>query len=183
MILDTLRIVSDWFADPTYGVAAMLAQVPLDGSDTRPAGVEIYDETRHADVAIGLLPVPATAGHVVLAVNMARDGVTVDGNAMPPIADGQVPIVIRIGRASSTPVTAVRDALYVSRAAYWSLRRLMKNDADAYAARTQRNGGTVAILTLAHLAITPFHVQLEDVQLVATWLAVLNVRDNTPFGP
>ena len=183
MILETIRYTADWFADPTYGVAAMLARLPLWGTDARPTGVDIVDETRDPDAALGLLPAPSAPGRLVVAVNLARDGVNLDASCMPPIADGQVPLVLRIGRQTSDSKAAIRDALYVSRATYWSLRRLMENDAAAATARGNGNANLIAILTIAHLAVTPFHQELQDIQLVATWLAVLNVRDGSPRGP
>lgn len=46
-----VRILADWLADPTFGVDALTAVLPLDPGDVRPRAVHIYNDTRDAVAA------------------------------------------------------------------------------------------------------------------------------------
>jgi hypothetical protein len=93
MILEVLRLVTDWLNDRNTGLVAQLALIPYDDGDVPPAVGTIADETRDANVALQLLP--------------SSPGVAVN---------------IRVGRDSADTQHAVRDTSYILRALIRSLR-------------------------------------------------------------
>jgi hypothetical protein len=128
VIVAAVRQVADWLADLTTGVNALLASVPKDVGDPAPPNVTIYDETRDAWVAVGVVNRAAgNAGPLLL----IRGG---DGQELPLFPTqgdgGYVPcevLIAYVRRAivnQATPVPtddAVRDALQTMRAVARSL--------------------------------------------------------------
>ncbi len=147
MIVETLRLLTDWANDPTTGFAAKLALLTLDGSDTVPAIGTIADETRNNLVALNRLP--STNG---IAVNLQQIPL-LDGEVTINTRDGWADVLFRIGRTTADAMNAVRDTSYIARAGIQSLR-------DFNASTRTRNG--ISLCDCQHLAIVPLWESIED---------------------
>lgn len=136
MELETIRMCAIAAADPTIGVNAMLAALPLDGTDTRPDPVTIYNSVDHGWVARQVAPedgggvtFPALA--ILIAEPIAFDEVhTVT-------RDGHLPVGFAYVQNLSDSAKGKRDALYTNRAV---LRFLTRFASNASAALRQRGG-------------------------------------------
>lgn len=181
MILEAVRIVRDWLDDATNpsgaGVNAKVALVPRDGGDPAPGVVEFADETRADALAWGRLPSPSVAGRLMVTVEVGRVGGNVDASIMPPVRNGEVPLVLRILRQTDTAASGTRDGLYVARAVLFSLAALNTNTASA--SRTRNN---VALLNLDSITVLPLYHRIDDVDLVAGFVVRCQMRELTPTG-
>lgn len=98
MIVDLIRQVADWLADPSTGVNAQLASLPDDVGDATPPAVTVVDSTRDAWVARGVVPREKVGAGPVLMVML----------------DGSAPVPLSTQNGHATPTIAVR---YVARKA------------------------------------------------------------------
>lgn len=162
MLTDCVRILADWLAHPTHGMAAGLAAVPLDGDVVRVSTVTLFDETRHEEA--GRLQAPETLPALVVntAGTIAQGVVAV----RPFPADNQAEAVLRhIVREGDTE-DGLAALVQGQRAITWSLRRLFsstiagteaarsRNQIQLYSIRSYRaelyRGNEDSILTMAH---------------------------------
>lgn len=134
-----VRIVANWLADATYGVNAIAAVVPRDGSDPQPDAVHVYDETRHGWVARneaprgdGVVQFPAVA--VVLQKGQFDGAVPDSQDTGARTVDGQITVIVQLLLQKSATETAVAQAMYLVRAIRNSLLQL--NDPSRDAQRT-----------------------------------------------
>jgi len=141
MITEIIRIVSDWIADGTYGVNAMMAGLPVDTGVTRPT-VTIYDSTRNDEVARG--DVPSALG-VGMLVTSGGTPVTQKGNRNVP-RDYAVDVLIRMVTTKTATAAAINDASLMVRALQRSIERLQDTSiAPAQAARLRGSLQLVAL--------------------------------------
>lgn len=132
MILESNRMVSDWFAGTTYGFNALLASTPLDSGDSRPASLAtITNETEDGNTARGELPALKPA--LTVAVDQITD---LDGQVMTVTRDGRLKLRIRIGVDNADSAAAMRDLSYYLRTA---LRSWKVFTSDAHNADRTRN--------------------------------------------
>lgn len=134
------RIVADHLADAEQGLAAVLAVLPLDTGDTRPAftATAIYDETRDSWVARGQVPREGAAiTYPCVAVRVAlTDEETgapdqfAAGNSIP----GTVTVECFLLQRDVDSAKAATDAMYLTRALRGSLYLL---DVAPASARTR----------------------------------------------
>lgn len=179
MILETLRIVTDWLKDTTYGVGPMLAALPMDGSDTRPTAPTVTDETRDGPAARRKI---SPAEEPALLVRQA-DPADLNGEPFPNNGprDAVVHLAIWYGDKKSASEKGNQAAHYVLRAAAQSLRLLtgptQAATAAAVAAKTRNN---VQLLKCEDLKLVSVHEPLEDSVFLGVLLATYKVRDLTP---
>lgn len=136
-----VRIVADWLANTTYGVDAIAAVVPRDGTDPAPPATHIYDETRHGWVARQQIP-KANATVVFPAVLVFARQAKWDGGPADAqdtgarTIDGTVQLVVQLVLDVSTTEAAITAGLYLMRAIHNSLLQLDEHTHDADRTRT-----------------------------------------------
>lgn len=162
MHLETIRSLTAHLQDPTRGLGAQLAALPLESGDTRPTTPTIADEASSFAVAIGRPP----ATLPTLTVELER--VTgLDPERVQPIRDGQVTLLLRYCDRETAADAALRDAHIVMRALHRSLDAipwpLVRNAVECYAI-TGREVGAV---------MQP----LGDAWALVALRVTLNVRD------
>lgn len=117
-----VRMVADWLQDATYGIDAIAAVVPRDGSDSAPPTVHVYDETRHGWVARNQIPKPQGTSIqfpavVVFLQNGKYDsGVPDSQSTGARTIDGTVQLAVQLLMADSTTENVVTSGLYLLRA-------------------------------------------------------------------
>lgn len=171
MRLETVRAVADWLGDGTYGLAAKLAALSFDGSDTAPSGTwNIVDETRSDDAATDR---PPTAPFVRVVAGDAR---SLNGEAAQYTHTAEIPLEITIQRSATSPSALVRDLYYCERALIQSVEALFGNSA---AAETARFRGDVQLQVITQMSLARSAPAIED-HLGSTALYVtVQARDTT----
>lgn len=132
-----VRIVSNWLQDATYGVAAIAAALPRDGTDPAPDPVHVYDDTRHGWAARQQIPKPLGTAIQFPAIVVSLQGGTFDGGA-PEAQDtgartiyGSVQVLVQLLYNASATDAAATSAMYVLRAIRNSLLQLDEPSRDA----------------------------------------------------
>lgn len=170
MMLDVLRMVTDWLGHATYGVAAQLSALDYDGSDTTPVGtLQIVDESRDEGAAIGQYP---SAWSLIVALQPVDQLV---GQSAQYTHEADVPVLIRVKREDSNPAHAIRDLLYTLRATTRSIEALFTDsNATGVAART-RNQVQALFYTALGQALT--REQRDDHTVTAAIAVTIRARD------
>lgn len=179
MILETVRIISDWLGGATYGVGPMLAALALDGTDTRPTAPTIYDETRNGPAARRKIP----ATRPCLIVRQAVEGAALNGEPFP--VQGPRYADIRLGvwyaDVESASELGNQGAHYVLRAAVQSLRLLTSSTGAAgTAAVAAKTRGNVQLIKCNDLSLVTAYEPLEDGILLGAVMASYHVCDRNP---
>jgi predicted DNA-binding protein len=176
MILETLRMWTDWQGNPTYGVNAQLATVPLDGTDARPTTlVAISDETRNGPTARRRVP-----DTVPVLMSRLHQAATLDPSVGPntAIRDAEIQIATWYADNQLATETGNSNAYYVLRALERTLAKFL--DPSIAIANTARKRGNIEIFgatTLEHL--TTFET-VEDSDILGGLLVTFKVRDSAP---
>jgi len=170
VILEAVRIVADWLEDGTYGVAAKLAALDFDGSDTAPAGtIAVEDETRSDEAAMNrdtARPFIRVAAADVR--ELGQDGAL-------QVHDGDVAVEITIVREADSPAAVVRDLYAPTRAVTQSLAALF--DDRSAAAMTARVRGGVPWHGYTTLAAAQVRPELTDTTGTASVYLTARCRD------
>ena len=174
MLVEPVRIVADWLADPSYGVNALRLTVAVDAGDAQPGEVVIGDETRSGRVARGELPMPTSTATNLIAVT-SGPGVTFEGGVLTTVRDGSVPMVIRIGTSDVATEDGTRDGLYLARVVFQSLKILAES---GHADDRTRNG--IHLTEPSDLVIQSLFQPLEDAHVTCAVQVTWRVRDLTP---
>ena len=177
-VLEVIRQVADWLSGTVtdyqgnpQGLAVHLALITYDGSDTAPATPVVFDETRAPTVARDELPDGATVFTVSLF------GSEWDAAYMSFSQDGRCTLLLRAGLENVNSAEAVRDSLYLLRAAKRSLLQLYRG--ENWQQRI-RNGIAFAHDATQPLQIRPVKPEREDE--LSTWglLAHHTVEEQEP---
>lgn len=169
-MLDVLRMVTDWLGDGTHGVAAKLAALDFDGSDTAPTGtLVIGDETRNAKAALSQYP-----GDFSIAVQL-QPVETLDGQSATYTHDYDVPLLLRLSRKDSNAANATRDLLYCLRATVQSIEALFNDTIAAAVSARTRNGVHAGVIVSMGQALT--REQREDNLVTAALQVTIRARD------
>lgn len=173
VILEPLRIVTDWLGDATYGVNAKLAVVPRDAGDPLPPSVQlIADETRSGPVARDRIPTPPAPGPVLTIACLD------ESNWNTELEDKHwdceiFPIEIRYADLDKViSQDGTRNAFYTLRAVRLSLKDLML---DPGVAARKRNGVEL-VNTTDLMRFRPAMKVLEDKVVVAGMSVGFGVR-------
>lgn len=178
MRAEAVRIIAAWLRDDTYGVAAKLAAVPLDGSDTRPttiADASIVDETQDANAAFGRFDGLTLPALIVSCTEVRYEPATPIQSG--EYADGYVTIQVRYAERSVAPATAMTDGDYVVKAVIASLRELHLNANDA-----SRTRNSVQLVSCESLVEQGIYQEVDDAWLVAGIEARYYARTIIPMG-
>ncbi len=173
MILEPIRMVTDWLADEDNGVNTHLLTIDVDADDQAPTPVRLVaDETRDDWVARKDTPVthPALVITMDAPFTMARK-----------VATGQyreaddVVVAIRYIRSDHETAAAIRDTLYTLRAVVSSIEVLMGN--DNLPARTRNQ---VCITDLTSISQLLVFEAVGNSAVTGAVLLSLEVRDLDP---
>ena len=137
-----VRLLADWFADATNGVANNLASLPVDSGDTVPTTVHLYNQLTDkwlARLAAGSaeslgsqLQYPAV---LVTVVDETPDGGLPTNDATGRFLEGQVTLGCLCLVKDSDTAKASAALLYLKRAVKGAL--LLLNEPSAEASRTR----------------------------------------------
>lgn len=182
METEVVRIVADWLANLTSagaGVNALLNSVPLDGGDSAPPPVTVYDATRDNWVARKLLPNDETITLPAVAVFLLAPA-QVDGEVGQTVQDGTFSLAIAYLFQKSDTKSGVQAALYTKRAIRQSLNRLHALTTAAAAARVRNN---IHLYECTGITLDPTVADWQ--RSGSTWLATAvlanyKVRDLAP---
>ena len=171
-------MITAWLKDDTYGVAAKLAVLPLDGSDTRPTTIvdaSIVDETDNANAAFRRfdgLTLPAVI--VTCTAVEHRDS---EQSQTGERVDGYVTVQVRYAERALASQTAIADGVYVIRAALASLRELHRN---ANVANRTRN--SIRLVSCEAIDEQSIFEEVEDTWLLAAVQVRYYVSNLLPLG-
>lgn len=171
MITDAVRIVADWLADGTYGVAAQLSGggVPRDVDVTAVTMPTIVDETREPEIARKVTPDALP----VLIVSSAETPVDQRTPVvMPAPFDGEVDVQIRFVTRKGATDQALNDAAQLQRATVKSLNQLFKTAAG----NTARVRNQMQLISLRAVRSEWFQSN-TDIVVVGAMVLTLQMRD------
>lgn len=179
MRLETVRMITAWLKNGTYGVAAKLAALPLDGSDTRPTTIgnsSIVDETDNANAAFRRFDGLTLPALIITTVGEPeqRDPELPQSNDR---ADGYVTVQIRYAERATASQTAIVDGTYILRAVIASLRELHSN---ANVASRTRN--SIRLVSCESITEQGIYEEVEDTWLLAAVQVRYYVSNLLPLG-
>jgi hypothetical protein len=172
MILETVRMVTDWWADEQYGINAQLARVSTDlqlddGDQPLPLVKKVLDPTR--DLAAAREQAPAD-WPVVLVRQWAP--AHLDQLASQGLIQGGVDV-------SGAYVTRQEDGPAATYAALYTLRAMVRSLEDLMAPGNQgaRQRGGVHILEIGPVDWDEVEIALADGHISGLVVATCQVRD------
>lgn len=179
MRLEAVRMVTAWLKDDTYGYAAKLAVLPLDGSDSRPttvADASIVNECDDANAAFHRfdgLTLPA------LIVSVVGDVEHLEPNQPQTSdrADGYVTVQVRYAEKNTAGQTAIANGTYAIKAVIASMRELHKNDNAA-----SRTRNSIRLVSCESLTEQGIYEEVEDTWLLAAVQLKYWVSNLLPLG-
>lgn len=176
MILNGIRIFTDWFGDATDGVNALLAGIEKDGTDQDPVPplVGIHDATRHPGFARG--DIPETLAAPWLCVLQWEESLFEDAKTAELLQGEDIPLAVVVGLRDEKSDRAATNAYHYLRAAMRSINRLMDPGAKASAARVRNNIALEMVNRMfAPRIIAPWqHTTLTAALFVSVQCAELN---------
>lgn len=177
MILEAVRIVADWLDSAQHGVNALLAAVPVDGTDsdvTVPPAVTVLDSTRRSDVARGQMPSVTSAELPALLVTPSDQSIDSQSPAAGLLpSDSSVTVLIRYVTSTLDTAKAERDASQTLRAVSRSLR-LLFTTANSETARTR---ASVQIVEPRDQRLTTLYESNDDTVVTGGVLVTYRARD------
>lgn len=178
MILETIRMTSDWLKDATHGVNAELdalqAGVDMDATDPAMLAVAVIrNPTEDADAAAWQAPIELPA------IDVREDGpVAADGEVATVYRDAaSVALAIRYFATAAEEDVAVQQTMTALRAIVRSLAKFLQDTPEAEAARS-RNG--ILILGCTTLTFGRWHEGVGDAKVTGAVGITLQVRDTLP---
>lgn len=166
MYLEVARSLTEWFNDPTHGIAAKLLGVARDPGDPLPDVGTIADQTTNNLVA--QMKFPSIPG---IAINV-RGIPQLDGENNTVTGDGVADILVRIARAEVDTKFASRDTSYI-------LRALMQSWRHYNSSVHTRND--IQIYDCQKLICAPDWTTIEDVIVTGAANGHMAFRDLTAF--
>ncbi len=179
MLIPAIRQLADWFSGTVTdasavdrGVNACIDGLTLDGTDSAPPDVTVYDETRNALVARN--EPPATLPAVIVSAAPSQIESTIIQPTSGPLS-GPVRILVRVVLKQSDSDEGVEDAYYILRAVVASWQYFTRN-------QTKWTRGDTAIIPLRDGQIEWLGMDANrDDKLVSTALVLtVQVRITTP---
>lgn len=184
MIVESIDIIADWFADGTYGVNALLGAVPRGHSDTAPPNLaNIFAETRNDEVAEGKLP-EEQAPTIYPALIITRPETI---GIITPVRtarwDGQTEILIGYAVREVASAKGLRNCGYTLRAALRSLWKL--EDPSIAAAQAARSPAGLNITLRGfdeQWRLLGVQAPMEDKTVLGGLIIRVNMEDTLPGG-
>jgi hypothetical protein len=179
MRIEAVRAVTAWLKGDTYGYAAKLAALTMDGSDTRPTTVldaSIVDETDNANAAFRRfdgLTLPALIVTVVGDIEHSDPNQPQTGDR----GEGYVTVQVRYAERNTASQTAIVNGTYAIRAVIASLREFHKNDNVA-----SRTRNSIRLVSCESLVEQGVYEEVEDAWLLAAVQMRYFVVNLLPLG-
>jgi hypothetical protein len=139
--LETIRMSATAAADATIGINAMIDALPLDGADTRPPHVTVYNSVDHPWVARREFPEQdPNITYPAVAVMLAQQLVVRE--VMTSNRDAEATVLFAYIERASDSAKLTRDTLYTNRA---MLRFLTRFSSNASGSTFRSRGGVLMI--------------------------------------
>jgi hypothetical protein len=172
MMLETIRIVTDWVQDATDGVNANLDTIDYDGSDTAPDDVAYFgDDTRDEIVALRKDPPKYPAIYVTEDAPWTMEG---EVNTICRRAE-DITIAIRYLIRAHDRYSGRRDTYYTLRAVVASVKELMDN--ANLASRTRDNVCIESAESISQLIV---HEAVGEATVTGAVVVTFRVIDTAP---
>lgn len=165
-------MAADALRDPTTGVAAQLAAVPIDGADARPPAPVVVDESSTPWVARRRVPADWRTPTVAV---MQAGAATMAGEAIATYRSVDVTLGVQIVAPLVASADAIQALHYTVRATQRALRVWLRDASEA--ARTR---GTVYVERSEAWTQGEVESSDEDGVSVVTLTVTLTVRDTEP---
>ncbi len=172
MELEVIRMCAAGAADPTIGINAMLAGIPLDGDDERPGTLQIYNSVDHGPIARRAVPAhdsglvfPALAIYVADAATLEQ--------VRTVVRDGEFPIAFSHIELESDSAKGNRDACYTTRALLRFLTRFVRNEGAAF----RKRGGVQLIEAVGPVRQSPIYQKWDHGLVQSTTVVTWRVRE------
>lgn len=171
MIIETIRAVADALTTGSYGVNYQIQNLSVESGDVQPPQiVEIVDETRSDEVAVGRYP----KNYPCLVVTLDGNP-TLQGDVVSGVRDGEVSVVIRYITKDADSAKSVVDTYNTLRAVMRTLKEFNSNIRSA-----DRMRNDVQIIECLNVEVTQTFQQLEDSFNTGAVKATFRVRDIQP---
>jgi hypothetical protein len=172
VILETVRIVSDWLGDPTFGVNTLRSAVPRDTGVSVPPAVSVLDSTRDARIARGSIPTGIGLPAVLVTPNDSPlESAVPTVRPWPP--DATITVLIRLAMSNEDTAAAERDASQLLRAIWRSIGHLMTTTQGM----TARARAGVQLISVRSLQAATLYESDKDTVVTGGVLATCHVRD------
>lgn len=169
MITESVRAIADFLEHATYGINAILPNVPRETDVTVPAAITIYDETRDPEIARDQVPNTLPA----LLVSTAATPIDQSNPANKPYpADMLVDVLIRYVVSRSQTDVSVAHSHLVVRAILKNINYFMQ---PAQAALRTRN--QVQIWHVPRVSVANTYTSNDDNLTTQSVLVTLQCRD------
>lgn len=176
MIKDGLRRITAALSDPTTGVNARLAAVPLDAGDTAlPAVALIAEETTNPFAARGQLP-ESDSSFPCLLVGLGDGGAEIDPHQKTAVRDGTLNVLIRYAARQVASATGAQQGYDTLRAVQSCLTAWINLDPNV-ALRAKNN---IAIWYCERSQIVPLWEPVDDKVITGGLQLAYRVRDTAP---
>lgn len=177
MLLEPLRIVADWIANPVHGTNAELRLLPRDVADVALVPfVTVYDASRHAWVSRAEITAETPGMKLPALAVLAQDDVTMDGEIGSVFRDGRVNLAIAYLTDEPESAEAMGNALYTLRATARSLAGLLANGAEASRERNQ-----IVLRACSTMRLGLLHQARGAVTMIAALVLAVDLRDLAPL--
>lgn len=183
MILETVRILADWLADPTYGLNAVRPSVPKDTDVTDFPTVQVFDSTRDGRVTRGGVPNLEPADFPCVLVSPADQPIEDTNPTVAPWpSDTTVTVLVRYATRVVDAAKGERDASQTLRAVRRCIRRLIldgrtvllpgQTSPDSACRRAD-----VQLISVERLQAATLYESTEDATVTGGVLVTCHVRD------
>jgi hypothetical protein len=173
MILETVRIITDWLTDTTYGINAVRLSVPKDTGVTDFPAVTVLDSTRDGRVSRGGVPHLPVTMYPVLLVSPADQPVDQASPSVRPFPpDASVTVLIRYATRAIDTAAAECDASQTIKALWWQVAQLLLTSAGE-AARTR---GQVQLYGITNMQAATLYESDADTIVTGGVLVTCRVR-------
>ncbi|HKV74582.1 MAG TPA: hypothetical protein VJN95_08685 [Gemmatimonadales bacterium] len=177
-MVEPVRAVAEWLAGTTLdyasqpqGIAAQLAAMTYDGTDTAPSAPDVTAETDDPIAGRGELPDTA------MAVTVAIDRLAMPATALSGVKIGKLRLLVRVVRTASATHEVVRDSYYVARAIMRSLQQFHRNENQFARQRNNIYIGPEPNMALDYF--TPA-ADRDDNQVTTAWAVDYALRELAP---
>lgn len=175
-MVECVRLLATWLADPTDGVNTLLAGVERYAGDDQPPDVAIVEFTSKGWVARGATPRSATDEGPQLAISPAA-GESWEAEVPTGMEqDGEAEVLIRYVARKELTEEAVQDWKYTLRALRRSLNRWNRTEIE------DRTAHDIAVIGFLRLREVQVLGDKQDSPVSAGIIVTLQVRDSDPLG-
>lgn len=172
MILETVRIVAGWLADPVYGVNAVRLTVPKDAGVADFPAVTVLDSTTNGAVARGGVPNLAANQFPCLLVTPADQPVDQTTPGVKPGSYATVTVLVRYATSLIATDEAERHASQTLKCVWRQLPLLVQTTAG----EIQRERADVLLYAITNMQAATLYEAADDTIVTGGVLVTCLVR-------